>query len=175
MSCAASATTSCVTLGLVLTSVTVASTACLGWHVKISYTTLSTCLSRTQSGLCHTMQRSENNMRGGWCRMHCTFSVLSSFLMSILDVVVPLKILRVHVYVCLWFARGLQDDHLWLSVVKRHVRSNFTSVQRLTCCLAAIMTYMFVNIMFYGKAQERGEREISVGFFTLSFEEVKIG
>ena len=76
---------------------------------------------------------------------------------------------------CGYGCRGLQEDHLWLSVVKRHVRSNFTSVPRLTCCLAAVMMYMLGNIMFYGKEHERGEREIDVGFFTLSWTEVRIG
>ena len=70
---------------------------------------------------------------------------------------------------------GFQDSHLWFSVASRQAQSNFTSVQRLSCCLALLMTYMLANIMFYGVDSEPGEAEMDVGFFSMSWTEMRIG
>ena len=70
---------------------------------------------------------------------------------------------------------GLRDSHLWFSVVNREAHSNFTSVQRLSCCLSLLMTYMLVNIMFYGVGSEPGEAKMDVGFFSMSWTEIRIG
>ena len=70
---------------------------------------------------------------------------------------------------------GFQDSHLWFSVASRQAQSNFTSVQRLSCCLALLMTYMLANIMFYGVDSEPGEAEMDVGFLSMSWTEIRIG
>ena len=71
--------------------------------------------------------------------------------------------------------RGIRESHLWVSIASRTAQSNFTSVQRLSCCLALLMTYMLANIMFYGVDSEPGEAELDVGFFSMSWTEIRIG
>ncbi|XP_035669087.1 polycystic kidney disease 1-related protein-like [Branchiostoma floridae] len=44
------------------------------------------------------------------------------------------------------------SEHLWISVVKPP-SNHFTRVQRISCCLSLLMSFMLVNIMFY-----RGDR-----------------
>ena len=44
--------------------------------------------------------------------------------------------------------RKMTDDHLWVSVMARPTRSNFTRVQRLTCCLTLLFTTMIANAMW---------------------------
>ena len=73
------------------------------------------------------------------------------------------------------YDRRLKDTHIWLSIVIRHAQSNFTSVQRLSCCLSQLLTYMLVNIVFYGIDKQSGEQEIDVGFFSVSWTEITIG
>ena len=73
------------------------------------------------------------------------------------------------------FCSGFREFHLWFSVASRQTLSNFTSVQRLSCCLALLMTYMLANIMFYGVDSEPGEAEMDVGFFSMSWTEMRIG
>ena len=40
------------------------------------------------------------------------------------------------------------DDHLWLSVVKRPNKSNFSRVQRWSMCLSTMFLVMVVNAMW---------------------------
>ncbi len=60
--------------------------------------------------------------------------------------------------------RRLTDSHLWVSVVSRPNRSNFTRVQRISCILSLIFTTMIANAMFY-RSDDNVEQvhEISVG------------
>ncbi|XP_078580034.1 polycystin family receptor for egg jelly-like [Branchiostoma floridae x Branchiostoma japonicum] len=48
--------------------------------------------------------------------------------------------------------KSFLSEHLWISVVKLP-SSHFTRVQRISCCLSLLMSFMLVNIMFY-----RGDR-----------------
>ncbi|XP_078666467.1 polycystin family receptor for egg jelly-like isoform X3 [Branchiostoma floridae x Branchiostoma belcheri] len=50
--------------------------------------------------------------------------------------------------------KGYLSHHLWLSVVK-FPSGHFTRVQRISCCLSLLMSFMLVNIMFY-----RGDRDL---------------
>ncbi|XP_041364618.1 polycystic kidney disease protein 1-like 2 [Gigantopelta aegis] len=43
----------------------------------------------------------------------------------------------------------ISDDHLWLSTVLRPVKSHFSRVQRVGCCLAFILLSMIANAMFF--------------------------
>ncbi|XP_066275441.1 polycystin-1-like protein 2 [Branchiostoma lanceolatum] len=45
--------------------------------------------------------------------------------------------------------RQLFDGHLWFSVAWRPNRSNFSRVQRLSCCLTLLFCTMVTNAMFY--------------------------
>ena len=53
--------------------------------------------------------------------------------------------------------------------------SNFTSVERLSCCLALVTTYMLVNIMFYGVDAGPGDQRLDIGLYTISLSELVIG
>ncbi|XP_033125654.1 polycystic kidney disease and receptor for egg jelly-related protein-like [Anneissia japonica] len=46
--------------------------------------------------------------------------------------------------------KNLKDSHLWFSVFFRPSKSNFTRVQRATCCLSLLFSTMMANIIFYG-------------------------
>jgi len=43
----------------------------------------------------------------------------------------------------------ISDEHLWVSVMTRPTRSNFTRLQRLTCCLLILFSTMIANCMFF--------------------------
>ena len=57
--------------------------------------------------------------------------------------------------------QNLTDDHLWLSVVSRPTRSNFTRLQRLTCCMVLLYSTMIANAMWYGAVPET-KNDISI-------------
>ena len=44
---------------------------------------------------------------------------------------------------------GLADGHLWFSIFSRPPNSNFTRVQRLSCCLCLLCCTMITSAMFY--------------------------
>ena len=46
-------------------------------------------------------------------------------------------------------AHDLTDGHLWFSIVSRPLRSNFTRIQRVSCCLCLLLSTMLSNAMFY--------------------------
>ncbi|XP_028402707.1 polycystic kidney disease protein 1-like 2 isoform X2 [Dendronephthya gigantea] len=45
--------------------------------------------------------------------------------------------------------KGLADGHLWFSIFSRPPSSNFTRVQRLSCCLCLLCCTMITSAMFY--------------------------
>ena len=53
------------------------------------------------------------------------------------------------VYVQNKIAEEFSDSHVWLSVATRPPRYRFTRVQRLSCCLALLLTSMLASAMFY--------------------------
>lgn len=52
-------------------------------------------------------------------------------------------------------ARDLTDGHLWFSIVSRPPRSNFTRMQRVSCCLCLLLSTMLSNAMFYRVTDDR--------------------
>ena len=72
-------------------------------------------------------------------------------------------------------ARGLTDGHLWFSVFSRPARSHFTRLQRLSCCLALLMTTMLTSIMFYGIPDDPADQTMDFGTFRVSVREIIIG
>ena len=81
------------------------------------------------------------------------------------------QLLQIGIMCC----RRLKDSHIWLSVVSRYPHSNFTSVQRLSCCVSQLLTFMLVNIVFYNVDKEDSEAEIDIGFFSITWAEITIG
>ncbi|CAH1773828.1 unnamed protein product [Owenia fusiformis] len=47
--------------------------------------------------------------------------------------------------------KRVTEDHLWFSILMRPQRSNFTRVQRVSCCLSLLFLTMIANCMFFGQ------------------------
>ena len=50
--------------------------------------------------------------------------------------------------------KKFSDGHLWFSVFSRPVRSNFTRLQRISCCISLLFCTMISNAMFYRQDTE---------------------
>ncbi len=50
--------------------------------------------------------------------------------------------------------KKLSNDHIWVSVLSRPTRSNFTRVQRVSCCVALLFLTMITNCMFFRSDSE---------------------
>nr|XP_034310453.1 uncharacterized protein LOC105340501 isoform X2 [Crassostrea gigas] len=70
---------------------------------------------------------------------------------------------------------NLADGHLWFSIFQRPARSNFTRVQRLTCCLTLLFTTMVVSLAWYQTDTNPSPTEFKVGPVSLSLTGVYIG
>ena len=74
--------------------------------------------------------------------------------------------------------RSLFDDHIWFSLFSRPTRSNFTRVQRLSCCLCLLYLSMIANAMFY-QGTDEGTTEnktiLRIGSFIFTLQEVYVG
>ena len=58
--------------------------------------------------------------------------------------------------------KKLSDDHLWFSIFSRPVRSNFSRLQRLSCCISLLFCTMISNAMFYRQEVEATQNKSSV-------------
>ena len=56
--------------------------------------------------------------------------------------------------------KRLTDSHLWVSVMSRPTRSNFTRVQRVSCILSLLFTTMIANAMFYKDGSEDQAKQV---------------
>ncbi|XP_077978738.1 polycystin-1-like protein 1 [Glandiceps talaboti] len=75
------------------------------------------------------------------------------------------------------FAKGSQyfaDYHLWSSIFTRPAHSRFSKVQRLTCCLAILLTFMCINAVWY-HFNDRPEWTTHLGLIDVSIESVVVG
>ena len=55
--------------------------------------------------------------------------------------------------------KKMANDHIWVSVLSRPTRSNFTRVQRVSCCVALLFLTMITNCMFFrGDAEQSQEK-----------------
>ena len=61
--------------------------------------------------------------------------------------------------------KKLTNEHLWFSVMSRPTRSNFTRVQRVSCCVSLLFLTMITNCMFF-KADDNAEK-VGVNVFHL--------
>lgn len=72
--------------------------------------------------------------------------------------------------------KDLYDGHIWFSVFAKPHKSNFTRVQRLTCCLALLFACMTANIFLYRSPEEQGGgTRIRIGPLELTVEGLLTG
>ncbi|RXN31814.1 polycystic kidney disease 1-like 2 [Labeo rohita] len=67
------------------------------------------------------------------------------------------------------------DGHIWYSVVSRPPSSNFTRVQRVSCCFSVLLCSMLTSIMFYGIPTDPSEQTMDMGQIKLTWSQVIIG
>ncbi|XP_050390123.1 polycystic kidney disease protein 1-like 2 [Patella vulgata] len=58
-------------------------------------------------------------------------------------------------------AKHVSDDHIWLSLLLRPVKSHFTRVQRVFCCYALLMLTMIANAMFFDQVDNKDREQKS--------------
>ncbi|XP_075440027.1 polycystin-1-like protein 2 [Ascaphus truei] len=71
--------------------------------------------------------------------------------------------------------RGLRDEHIWISVLNHPVRSVFTRVQRVSCCMCLLLCTIVINLMFWELPQGSYPVLISMGSFSLTWIDIMIG
>lgn len=73
--------------------------------------------------------------------------------------------------------KDLMDGHLWFSIFGKPHKSNFTRVQRLTCCLSLLFATMLGSIMLYrGPTEEQGNTmSIRLGPISLTVQQILKG
>ncbi|XP_022798740.1 uncharacterized protein LOC111336840 isoform X1 [Stylophora pistillata] len=62
---------------------------------------------------------------------------------------------------------GFADDHLWLSVIRKQPRNQFTRAQRASCCWSLFMLSMVTSAMFY-ETEDIAQRKLQIGPFSLT-------
>ncbi|KAM6955775.1 polycystin-1-like protein 2 [Lycodopsis pacificus] len=71
--------------------------------------------------------------------------------------------------------KDFNDGHLWYSVINRPPSSNFTCVQRVSCCFTLLLCTMLTSIMFYGIPTDPSEQTMDLGQFEFSWQQFMIG
>ncbi|XP_076879412.1 polycystin-1-like protein 2 [Brachyhypopomus gauderio] len=72
-------------------------------------------------------------------------------------------------------AKDLCDGHIWYSVVSRPPSSNFTCVQRVSCCFSLLLCTMLTSIMFWGIPTNPSEQTMEMGSIKFTWQQVMIG
>ncbi|XP_047565947.1 polycystic kidney disease protein 1-like 2 [Lutra lutra] len=70
---------------------------------------------------------------------------------------------------------GFQDGHIWYSIFSCAARSNFTRVQRVSCCFSLLLCTMLTSIMFWGVPKDPAEQKMDLGEIDFTWQEVMIG
>lgn len=73
------------------------------------------------------------------------------------------------------FCRGINDKHIWISVVGRPPLSTFSRTQRVACCLSLILGYLLTNMMFFQVQTTEEQRNMKLGVFTFNWAQFAIG
>lgn len=60
-------------------------------------------------------------------------------------------------------SKGFQDGHIWCSIFSSSARSNFTRVQRVSCCFSLLLCTMLTSIMFWGVPKDPAEQKMDLG------------
>nr|XP_040057277.1 polycystic kidney disease protein 1-like 2 isoform X1 [Gasterosteus aculeatus aculeatus] len=71
--------------------------------------------------------------------------------------------------------KDFSDGHLWYSVISRPPGSNFTCVQRVSCCFTLLLCTMLTSIMFYGIPTDPSEQTMDLGPFEFSWQQFIVG
>ena len=58
---------------------------------------------------------------------------------------------------------SVSEGHLWFSIFSRPPSTQFTCVQRCTCCFVLLLTSMLLNILYYDQATEAKGSQASSG------------
>ncbi|KAF3842905.1 hypothetical protein F7725_001754 [Dissostichus mawsoni] len=59
-------------------------------------------------------------------------------------------------------SKDFSDGHLWYSVINRPPSSNFTCVQRVSCCFTLLLCTMLTSVMFYGIPTDPSEQTMDM-------------
>ncbi|XP_077919652.1 polycystin-1-like protein 2 [Halichoerus grypus] len=70
---------------------------------------------------------------------------------------------------------GFQDGHIWYSIFSCSAWSNFTRVQRVSCCFSLLLCTMLTSIMFWGVPKDPAEQKMDLGKIEFTWQEVMIG
>ncbi|XP_016052978.1 PREDICTED: polycystic kidney disease protein 1-like 2 [Miniopterus natalensis] len=70
---------------------------------------------------------------------------------------------------------GFQDGHIWYSIFSCSAQSNFTRVQRVSCCFSLLLCTMLTSIMFWGVPKDPAEQKMDLGKIEFTWQEVMIG
>jgi hypothetical protein len=69
--------------------------------------------------------------------------------------------------------QSVSDSHLWFSIFSRPPSSQFTRVQRCTCCFVLLFIAMLLNIMYYGQSEDSTTADsLSLGPIYITREQV---
>ncbi|XP_029968171.1 polycystic kidney disease protein 1-like 2 [Salarias fasciatus] len=71
--------------------------------------------------------------------------------------------------------KDFNDGHLWFSVINRPPGSNFTCVQRVSCCFSLLLCTMLTSIMFYGIPTDPSEQTLDLGHFEFTWQQFMVG
>ncbi|XP_056621432.1 polycystic kidney disease protein 1-like 2 [Triplophysa dalaica] len=72
-------------------------------------------------------------------------------------------------------AKDFRDGHIWFSVISRPPSSNFTRVQRVSCCFSLLLCTMLTSIMFWGIPTDPSEQTMDLGQIEFTWQQVMIG
>ncbi|XP_010795554.1 polycystic kidney disease protein 1-like 2, partial [Notothenia coriiceps] len=72
-------------------------------------------------------------------------------------------------------SKDFSDGHLWYSVINRPPSSNFTCVQRVSCCFTLLLCTMLTSVMFYGIPTDPSEQTMDMGLFEFTWQQFIIG
>ncbi|KAI9536003.1 hypothetical protein NQZ68_038410 [Dissostichus eleginoides] len=72
-------------------------------------------------------------------------------------------------------SKDFSDGHLWYSVINRPPSSNFTCVQRVSCCFTLLLCTMLTSVMFYGIPTDPSEQTMDMGLFEFTWQQFMIG
>ena len=71
--------------------------------------------------------------------------------------------------------RGFMEKHLWLSVYTKPIYSQFSRVQRITCCMALLMFSMLTSAMFFSFGGGPNPYVLKIGSLEFNYRGVIVG
>ena len=68
---------------------------------------------------------------------------------------------------------NMYEDHIWLSITRRPNHSNFSRLQRLTCCFAILSLVMCTSAMWYDTVDPT-QKGIEIGGITITMQHISV-